>query len=673
MERANTHRLTPHELVAVTPEGQLVFAQPYVEGRGVTQKNLPAALARAGVHFLSDLGATSGVAKLEDGRWVVYDDLHPGNVRTMPGGRVEIIDANNRELDQYEINDLHQLGKMPMEKPKGAKIEPGIVEPVTVAAMAEEDVRDDRDLSVAPMAATGANARYPWPWRGEPEKVVGYKPGGLLAPQAQLSKEVSNFVQERERREKAVAYRAESLVRDLERALKAGYGKQGPDKAQMRDVQIALGNLENRMTPEQYNESLKYTGDARLSFIETARHESVEAARERQRVALGNLPDIVREKVNALRDQLDLEAKELLKDPGIDTELRARINSESGVLLHSNSYQHFENDVWGKHIKKSNDPEAQRIRRNAEVLFKNEILGEKAHEYQVAQAKAGNPGVTDADALAHAALLPNIGRMVENRLGAYLRKGASEPTRIHLLTGKITIPESDKLLSLNRENLPQEVKELWGQWTDPKINFVKTYTILANHNASIRMQHSIVEDGMRPETGYIWKPDPADPNALPPADLVPLGKQGDDGPLADAYGPQYLKDGLANYSKPQVQDLLVSINRWALMMKTTGNIASAVHNFFGNIAFSVSNGNLLWAVTLAPKTLISSFFESFAVAGGRATGWGGPALQEKAAEMIELGSLIAISLSGRLERWPRHRRLGYWWKRSWVPQRVCRR
>ena len=73
-----------------------------------------------GFIFLSEMGGTSGVAKLDDGRWVLYDDLHPGNVRTMPGGRVEIVDANNRELDQYEVDDLTQLGKMPLEKPLGS-------------------------------------------------------------------------------------------------------------------------------------------------------------------------------------------------------------------------------------------------------------------------------------------------------------------------------------------------------------------------------------------------------------------------------------------------------------------------------------------------------------------------------------------------------------------------
>ena len=164
--------------------------------------------------------------------------------------RIKVV-AKNGEVVRTVADDLP------------APPEPNIVEPVTVAAMAEEDVKDDTDLTVAPMAGTGTRARWPLPWQRlwqeRPEKVAGYKPGGVLTPYAQLSKEVGNFVQERERREKAVAYRAESMAKDLERALRQGYGKQGPDKTQIRDVQMALGNLDNRLTQEQYKESLKIT------------------------------------------------------------------------------------------------------------------------------------------------------------------------------------------------------------------------------------------------------------------------------------------------------------------------------------------------------------------------------------------------------------------------------
>ena len=166
MERSNTHGLTPNELVAVTPEGQLVFAQPFVEGRSVTQKNMKGALARAGVHLLSEMGAISGVAKLPDGRWVVYDDLHPGNVRTMPGGRVEIIDANSRELDPYEVADLQTLGKLPPEKQPPGK-------PLPVKPPPEPVKHYDNATLIAPMVETHHGTQHTW----EPEKKIEHEDG----------------------------------------------------------------------------------------------------------------------------------------------------------------------------------------------------------------------------------------------------------------------------------------------------------------------------------------------------------------------------------------------------------------------------------------------------------------------------------------------------------------
>jgi len=265
-------------------------------------------------------------------------------------------------------------------------------------------------------------------------------------------------------------------------------------------------------------------------------------------------------------------------------------------------------------------------------------------------AKLGTP-VSDADALAHAAASGDLPQMVQTRLEDYLRKDANEVTRLQLLQGKMPVARSDsgKLLSLDRENIPDEVKELWGQWKDPRINFVKTYMLLANHNAELRLQHRILIEGQA--QGYIWKegvtPGPR------PHDLVPLGKAGETGALANTYGPEELKNGLAIANSPPAQDLLVSINRWSLMMKTVGNIASAVHNFFGNIAFSVANGNLLWAATLAPKTLITSAFKSFPVTIGRATATGGAATRDEITKMIELGvfdSDIAIGTIRRMAK-----------------------
>jgi hypothetical protein len=1037
MERSNSHGLTPAEFAAVTPEGDTVFVQPFIAGRGVTPKNIRAALARAGIHLLSEMGGIAGIGRV-DGRWVLFDDLHKGNVRTLPGGRIEIIDANNRELDSYEVADLTQLGKMPLEKPLGAPRErkrtqkyenavvvapmvetyhgtphewapevkvrfhdgreqwfflssvekagmpegakiverapagrvraekvgageghaafgwgvlysaqardvaegyrqrlsseegkwfiegepieyyrseeyepllqaltmvdtdrrldaaiaetiedfhkeadyrekraapraaypqvhlstarsyrrmadalekfrdrieyrkgtgnvytvqldvndpelldwfkpmrdqmwvfdrvagkygvtredaenaykenelkaelvnnleayarrletepeatpglreeiikehadaekrweahfkqpatvlgrllrrinsptmnytgekfylslyaastrpdgkraasellnsvgvPGIVfldkfsrremtsiwqhdesgawmvsepdptkvtvtkvtpfeteeaarayvaamprtnnyvmfdpekikvvakngevvrtiaddlpapahpgnEPVSVAAMAEEEVKDGTDLSVAPMAGRGTRARYPWFWQEKPEKVAGYKPGGMWSPQAQLSRPVGYIMQEQKAEKAAIIAEAKYLVRGLEKAMKKGFGGK-PTPAQLKDVQVALGNADNRLSQAQYQQALKEKDPAkREAFIQAEYLNSAAAFRVKQQAALASLPEVVRDSVIELRKKLDEQMQGLLHDPGIDVDLKARLSADQGIFLHTNSYQHFENDVWGKYISKSNDPKAQQIRRAAEDLFKNEVAAEMAQAYQAAQAKLGIT-VSDADALNHAYATGHVDQMAKTRLATYLRKDADEITRIHMLTGKMPVDRSEggKLLSLQRESIPKEIRELWGQWDEPKANFVKTFSLLANHNAENRMQAKVLAEGTA--QGYIWKRSTA--TTPLPSDLVALGKPGDHGPLSDAYGPQLLKDGMANYNHPSVRQLQTDLNRFALMSKTIGSIGSAIHNLLGNIAFTITSGNLPWAVVYMPK------------------------------------------------------------------------
>ena len=232
--------LTPQELVAVTPNRQLVFAQPFVEGRETSPRNLKAALARAGIHFLSDKGAISGVAQLPDGRWILYDDLHQQNVRTLPGGRVEIIDANNREMTQDEVDDLEELGKLrPPERP-------------TVAARIarDENVRDETDLTVAPMAARGKNARD------------NYKKAGLFGgvfkgtPHTNLSPEINKLLQQKQKKEAATTFRIDSMVRDFQGVLKKAYGKV-IDPAVNKQIMTALGNIDGRIMQAQADAAKK--------------------------------------------------------------------------------------------------------------------------------------------------------------------------------------------------------------------------------------------------------------------------------------------------------------------------------------------------------------------------------------------------------------------------------
>ena len=115
MARTNAAEdLTPTEFVAVTPDGYAVFGQPFVMGRAVSDKNASFALDSVGLKLITQMGGTAAVGQVDD-KLVLFDDLHGRNVKVAPNGRVEVIDAINRELTSGEVKKLSEWRKLPGE------------------------------------------------------------------------------------------------------------------------------------------------------------------------------------------------------------------------------------------------------------------------------------------------------------------------------------------------------------------------------------------------------------------------------------------------------------------------------------------------------------------------------------------------------------------------------
>ena len=103
--------LTPTEFAAVTPDGYAVFGQPFVTGRAVSDKNASFALDSVGLKLITQMGGTAAVGQVDD-KLVLFDDLHGRNVKVAPNGRVEVIDAINRELTLEEVKKLHEWRRL---------------------------------------------------------------------------------------------------------------------------------------------------------------------------------------------------------------------------------------------------------------------------------------------------------------------------------------------------------------------------------------------------------------------------------------------------------------------------------------------------------------------------------------------------------------------------------
>jgi hypothetical protein len=115
MARTNAAEdLTPTEFAAVTPDGYAVFGQPFVTGRAVSDKNASFALDSVGLKLITQMGGITAVGQVDD-KLVLFDDLHGRNVKVAPNGRVEVIDAINRELTPGEAKKLREWRKLPAE------------------------------------------------------------------------------------------------------------------------------------------------------------------------------------------------------------------------------------------------------------------------------------------------------------------------------------------------------------------------------------------------------------------------------------------------------------------------------------------------------------------------------------------------------------------------------
>jgi hypothetical protein len=518
----------------------------------------------------------------------------------------------------------------------------------TVAAQEERDenVQDETDLTVAPMAARGSAAR-------EPYQPAGFW-GGIFRgrPHGGLSDEINRLLQLKKGKESAAVYKIDTMTRDFQKVLRKTYGKV-VDPATLKQIMTALGNLDTRLTQAQADALKKIQSRATRDVQANNYHmQNVAAFKVQQQAALNALPDEVREEVNKLRAELDLESDEALKNTGLNTKVRARLTANQGVFLHGNAFKHFEDDLWRQHIT-SDHPEAVRIRAAAEVLFRNEIITENAIKYQQDQKALGNK-VTDADAMAYARMAGVTDTQAKERLNAYLNKEADEPTRLHLLQGKMNVTrnEAGKMIMLDRENIPAEVRALWGQYDDPAMAFAKTLSILSAHNAQTRMEQQMLADGKA--NGYMWDRD--DPARDPNAEDMATDKNS---PLFGVKGPKALKEALAGLNERSARSLIAELNALPLMMKTVYSVASAVHNFFGNPMFMVTNGNLLLAARYFKGTANSMYLTVQRMADRMATSEG----RKQLARMIELKVLDETVDAGILKDISKSAGWGHKWEK----------
>jgi hypothetical protein len=592
VDNTNNHgKLAPMEFIAVTDDGQAVFAQPFVAGQMVKPEKTETALDSLGMKLLTDLGGTAAIGKVGD-KYVLFDDLHQDNLRSLPGGRYEAIDTINRDLTADETEHLRKLGKLPEESLTAPLQERD--EEHDAGGPRAEPVQDDTDVVSAPLAPRGRLSRFMAAILGQKEEGT-YRTEGRFMAGGAFNDKIQEAMRTKVQNGKAYMMESAFLANEFNRTAKEVYGKDGPDEAQNRTINLALGNLENRLTKAQAD-TAKLIRDPklRMQYIDAAEHSNIFLYKQEQRRALNSLPDAMRDIIVRWNDSIVIMNDALIRDGNLTPDLRAAIQKNKGTYLHR-SYQIFEdNDHWKNRLlnaEQKGDTEMINRLNAARAVIYQDVLKEKVHEYAKAMRKAGTP-VTRADALAYARAL-NIDHDVQNTLNDYINIG-DDPIagRVSLYGGA---RPGSKGLAIMRERgqVRKEIRDLWGEWDNPAVNFAKSYTAIGTYLENNRFQRQVLTDGLA--NNYIWKEGSSTgPHPLGWVPLVPEGSKTMD-TLAGTYGPKLLRDALSVMNSPSqkagLEGLLSGMMALPLAAKTVYSTGSAVRNFWGNLAFVYGNGN----------------------------------------------------------------------------------
>jgi hypothetical protein len=355
--------------------------------------------------------------------------------------------------------------------------------------------------------------------------------------------------------------RAQNAVSDIEAAVKRSYGK---SLDQLPEVEIA-----------RINEGLQNP------------------------LARAKLPTDVASAVGNARNLIDSLTQDLLRSGAISEDLQPILEANKGVYLHR-SYEKWENpnyknpfntlpkQVQNKlvttvtsylHNKYANAYAKEQSLARGEVAI-NPDSGTYQADYQAGLAKARSGGVTKAE----------VDGQIE-----YLASPETDSPFGQIGSGLT----KDLSIITARKNIPEEIRMLWGEIKDPRVNFLKSVQKMSGFLEAHNMLKGMRDAGMNkiffttPRTGFTTKLVSDGSRTSSPLNMFI------DGMSNDVYTSEEIATALRNTfgGRAKAQDFLgkmgelyLKANGFSKFAKTVLSVQTQVRNLLGNGSFLVANG-----------------------------------------------------------------------------------
>lgn len=291
-----------------------------------------------------------------------------------------------------------------------------------------------------------------------------------------------------------------------------------------------------------------------------------------------NLPESLRPIVQQMRRQLDNLSEGLIQSGVFSQEVGPSGMSKADIIRMNKgeyltrSYEKFDNPKFSVELLKKRDIAKYT---QAETFVRNEL-------------KAQNPGITEEE--------------VQGRIREIVEQGRDKPMESMIQASGI----GKKLgITKARQDIPEQIRYLMGEYTDPIINYARSASKMINLLQSQEQLNKLKEFGIANKL-FFDKPTGTA--------VKQIAADGSDtrSPLNGLYAEPELVDAIENFEmfhKGGTAFQLYSMaNAWVKWGKTVGSIQAQFRNPISNVLIEVVNGNFNFGGNLKPvRTILAEF------------------------------------------------------------------
>ena len=259
--------------------------------------------------------------------------------------------------------------------------------------------------------------------------------------------------------------------------------------------------------------------------------------------------------VGTMRNQIDTLSRRLVREGAISGDLATRVDGNVGFYL-NRSYRKFDDPKWAKQV-----PAAVR---------------NQAESFVAAELQAKNP------------VLPVDPAEVKGYVDYLLSKDVEEP-------GDFFKPPREGAKDLRvftkRQEIPREIRDLLGEYTDPRVNYLRS----VGKTAQVLETHGFLEDARRAGIKGGWLHDAPRTEADGTQYTFPIAAKGSEAmaPLNGLYTTKAIAEAFNRQAAPgdTAWRWWLRANGWAKVAKTAFSPMTQTRNFAGNLGFLVANGH----------------------------------------------------------------------------------